>query len=77
VNVRFALLSDVFLRAAAVAGLGHLLLVAGFTGRSIVGGALLGALVALDLWQYARIFVVGRVYDPVTLDLARALGFFR
>ena len=75
-NVRFQLLTDVMLRGLAAVALVSMVGVLPACRRST---ALMWAglcLLAVDLWQFQRIFFAGGVYDPVTFEIARALGFF-
>lgn len=73
-NVRFVMLLDVLVRGIAVAGIYDALKVRRHAAVTV--GVAVSALVLVDWWQYERIFRAGGVYDPVTFDLARALGFF-
>ncbi len=72
-NARFVLMHDVLLRGLVAAGI--------FAVWRKWGGAvavaILVLLVAADLGQFWRIFRVGGVYDPVTFELGKGLGFFR
>ena len=73
-NVRFILFVDVLLRGLAIFGI---LFIAGKIKvkrtRYVFIIAVFLLLVATDIYQYYRIFVSAQVYDPVHLELMRAI----
>jgi hypothetical protein len=78
-NVRFVLFLDPLLRVFAAQGAAALFgRVRGSPrARCAAAGLLLLVLVSADVAQRHRLYVTGRVYDPVTAELLRANGFVR
>jgi 4-amino-4-deoxy-L-arabinose transferase-like glycosyltransferase len=77
-NVRFALYLDVPLRILAAIAI--FALMARWTENRKLAWTpwvLLLIVVCSDAIQFWRIFIVGKVYDPVTIHLIRANGLFR
>ncbi len=76
-NIRLVLFLDVPLRMLAVSGAGGL--AAAATASPVWRPRLTGGLIALaavlDVLAFRTIFVAGQVYDPITINLIRALGF--
>ncbi len=76
-DVRFVIFADVLARALAAVGL-DVLALRFFPRRRTAALAAFAALaVALDAAQWHRVFVAGRVYDPVTESLVAADGITR
>ena len=69
-NARFLLLGDALLRVAVAVWLARW---ATTPRRQGVVAALVGATVLLEGWLFWRVFVVDRVYDPVSSALWAAL----
>lgn len=74
-NARFVLVLDVLLRGVVAAGIYAVWRKRG--GAAAVAVAILALMLASDWGQFWRLFREGGVYDPVTFELARGLGFFR
>jgi 4-amino-4-deoxy-L-arabinose transferase-like glycosyltransferase len=77
VNVRIVLFADMFLRLGAAVAIGYL--ASRFAGNwSLRLLYLVTAIVALfDVAQFYQIFVRGSVYNPTTVTLLRADGFWK